>query len=70
VFVHSWIVIEVEANGTIRVPGNVVLGGIFPPMVECAVVLRVEDLVVEPQTEARSTQSIGQIFVFSQWQPI
>ena len=31
-------------------------------MVECAVVLRVEDLVVEPQTEARSTQSIGPDF--------
>ena len=46
VFVDGRVVIEIKPDRSVRFPSNVVVRGVLPPFVECAVVVRVEDLVV------------------------
>ena len=57
--VYDRIVIEIESDRFGVVPGDVVFCGIFPPRIERAVVVSVENLVVEPQTEACTAESVG-----------
>lgn len=59
VFVDRRIVVEVEARRVTRIPRHVVISGVLPPAVECVVMAGLKKFVVEPQTEARATQSIG-----------
>jgi len=54
VFVDRRVVVEIEADRIFGVPRDVVLGRVRPPFVEGTMVACVEDLVVEPQTEARA----------------
>lgn len=58
VLIHDWIVVQVKSNWVAILPDHVVLSSIFPPLVERTMVFGGEDLVVEPQTEARTTESV------------
>ena len=59
VLIHDRIVVQVESNWVAIIPDHVVLSSIFPPVIERTVVFGGEDLVVEPQTETRTTESVG-----------
>ena len=59
VLVRDRVVVEVELNRIFLIPGHIVRSGVLPPFIERAVMSRAEDLVIEPQTEARATESVG-----------
>jgi hypothetical protein len=59
VLVDYGVIVEVEPSRSFRIPADVVRCCVVPPSIKGAVMVRVEDLVVEPQTEARTAQSIG-----------
>ena len=58
-FIDDGIVVEVELDRIVGIPADVVGGRILPPLIEGGVVMRSENLIGEPQTEARAAQSIG-----------
>ena len=60
--VDDWVVVEVHGDWPIILPGDVVIGGVLPPLVEGAVVISSVEPVVQPQTEASAAQSIGPDF--------
>ena len=59
VFVHDGVVVEIDPDRVVAVPGHVVLFRVLPPLLEGAVMVGAEDLIVEPQTEARPAESVG-----------
>ena len=56
--VNNGVVIQVHSNGFISVPSDVIIRRVLPPLIESRVVIRVEELVVESQTETGASQSI------------
>ena len=58
-FVHNWVVVQVHGNGFIPIPSDVILRGVFPPVIKRRVKISIKKLVVKPQTETGSRQSIG-----------
>ena len=57
--VNYRVVVEIKANRDTIVPTRIALSGVLPPLVKCAMVVGAEDLIVEPQTEARTAESVG-----------
>ena len=56
--INNGVVVQVHSNGFISVPSDVIIRRVLPPLVESRVVIRVEELVVESQTETGAGQSI------------
>ena len=50
VLVDNRVVVEVHGDWPIVLPGDVVIGGVLPPLVEGAVVISSVEPVVQPQT--------------------
>ena len=59
VFINYRVVIQIEPDWIALIPSDVIGCRIIPPAVERAVVMGGENLVVEPQTEARAAESVG-----------
>ena len=59
VFVDHRVVVEVHGHGPSLLPSDVVADGVVPPGFEYGVVVSAQERVVQPQTEAGPTQSIG-----------
>ena len=51
--------IQIKANGLIVIPADIVLPGMFPPFFKSTVMVGVEDLIRESQTETGASQSVG-----------
>jgi hypothetical protein len=62
VFVNHWVVVKVQGNSFAIFPTDVVIRCVLPPLVEGGVMMTAEYLIVEPQTEARTTESVGPDF--------
>ena len=56
--VNNGVVVQVHSNGCISVPSDVIIRRVLPPLVESRVVIRVEELVMESQTETGASKSI------------
>ena len=57
-FINNWIVIQVEGDRFIVIPGDVVFLGVIPPVIERTMVPGFKYLVIQSQTETGTGQSI------------
>ena len=56
--VNNGVVVQVHSDGCVSVHSDLIIRRVLPPLVESRVVIRVEELVMESQTETGASQSI------------
>ena len=61
-FINNWIVIQIQRDRVVLVPGDVIFTRVFPPLIKGTVVISTQHLVIQSQTETGTRESVGPDF--------